>query len=64
VTTRPRATLAHHFLSLAYAEAGDPARATAERSAAKLSRGSIDFTPDALVFAPGVRREGRRRQHA
>jgi len=60
----PSRYLAHHFLSVAYAEAGDPAHATAERTAAQQSRGSIDFTPDAVVFAPKAHRVGRRRQRA
>ncbi len=49
----PNRYLAHHFLALAHAEAGDTARATAERTAAQQARGSVDFTPDPLVFVAG-----------
>jgi tetratricopeptide (TPR) repeat protein len=49
----PTRYLAHHFLALAHAEAGDTTRAAAERAAAQQARGAVDFTPDPLVFAHG-----------
>ncbi|HET9299669.1 MAG TPA: helix-turn-helix transcriptional regulator [Candidatus Polarisedimenticolaceae bacterium] len=51
----PTRYLAHHFLALAHAAAGDTARATAERAAAKHARGALDFTPDPLVLAEDER---------
>ena len=54
--------LAHHFLSLAHAEAGNGVRAAAERAAAEKCRGALDFEPDPMVFAVDeAERRGRRR---
>lgn len=45
--------IAHHYLSLAYEEAGDHARAAMERHAADQFKRGLDFTPDKLVFQGG-----------
>ena len=52
--------LAHHYLALAYGEAGDHARAAMEQHAADQFKKSVDFAPDPLVPAGGKRRPRKR----
>jgi transcriptional regulator with XRE-family HTH domain len=45
--------IAHHYLALAYAEAGDNAKAAMERHAADQFKQHVDFEPDKVVFQGG-----------